>query len=55
MGGYQRLVEHLLEGRVDVLRRGGHKKEIRRSAGRKALLNILDVVVGIVVFVTGKG
>jgi hypothetical protein len=33
MRGHQRLVEHLLQGRVDGLRRAGRKKEIRRRAG----------------------
>ena len=55
MGRDQRLLEHLLEGRVDICRRARGKKEVRRRAGLKARRNIRDVVVGVVVFVTCKG
>jgi hypothetical protein len=54
VGCHERLLEHRVQRRGDVRRRVCRKEEIRRCAGLKAGRNIRDVVVGVIVFVTGK-
>src|ERR1700738_2477113 len=55
MRRYQRLIEHGVQGGGNVCGRVGRVEEAGRSAALETGWNILDVVVGIAVFVIRKG
>jgi hypothetical protein len=54
MRGLQRVIEHGIQRRGDVIGRVRRVEEARRRAFLQAVRNILDVVVGIGVFVASK-